>query len=102
MGCWEGEMVRWWRLAALVLAGMLAAAGTVLAVVVNVATGSQARWFPWSPAAERYPLWWTAGTTAAVAAASTLVWVVQRWYDRGLSALVPAVQRPEEWVVDRP
>ena len=62
-----GEMVRWWRLALLVLAGVVAAAaGTVLAVAVNVATGGTARWFP---AVERHPLWWTAGATAAVAAA---------------------------------
>ena len=93
-------MVRWWRLALLVLAGVVAAAAaTVLAVAVNVATGGTARWFP---AVERHPLWWTAGATAAVAAASLLVWGAQRWYDRGLSVLVPAVQRPEPWVVDRP
>jgi hypothetical protein len=93
-------MVRWWRLALLVLAGMAAAAaGTVLAVVVNVATGGTAAWFP---AAGRHPLTWTAGATAAVAGASLLVWGAQRWYERGLAVLVPAVQRPEPWVVDRP
>ena len=93
-------MVRWWRLALLVLAGVLAAAAaTVLAVAVNVATGGTAKWFP---PVERHPLWWTAGATAAVAAASLLVWAAQRWYERGLSELVPAVQRPEPWVVDRP
>ena len=54
-----GEMVRWWRLALLVLAGVVvAAAGTVLAVALNVATGGTARWFP---AVQRHPLWWTAG-----------------------------------------
>ena len=93
-------MVRWWRLALLVLAGVVAAAAaTVLAVAVNVATGGTAQWFP---PVERHPLWWTAGATAAVAAASLLVWAAQRWYERGLSVLVPAVQRPEPWVVDRP
>src|ERR1017187_6708036 len=93
-------MVRWWRLALLVLAGMAAAAaGTVLAVVVNVATGGTAAWFP---AAGRHPLTWTAGATAAGAGASLLVWGAQRWYERGLAVLVPAVQRPEPWVVDRP
>ena len=51
---------------------------------------------------ERHPLWWTAGATAAVAGAGLLVWWAQRWYDRGLAELVPAVQRPEPWVVDRP
>ena len=40
-------MVRWWRLALLVLAGVVAAAAaTVLAVAVNVATGGTAQWFP--------------------------------------------------------
>ena len=93
-------MVRWWRLALLVLAGVVAAAAaTVLAVAVNVATGGTAKWFP---PVERHPLWWTAGATVAVAAASLLVWAAQRWYERGLSVLVPAVQRPEPWVVDRP
>src|ERR1019366_10483789 len=80
-------MVRWWRLALLVLAGMAAAAaGTVLAVVVNVATGGTAAWFP---AAGRHPLTWTAGATAAVAGASLLVWGAQRWYERGLAVLGP-------------
>ena len=38
-----GGMVRWWRLALLVLAGVVAAAAaTVLAVAVNVATGGTA------------------------------------------------------------
>src|ERR1039458_4020071 len=76
-----------------------AGAGVVLAVVVNVATGGTAAWFP---AAGRHPLTWTAGATAAVAGASLLVWGAQRWYERGLAVLVPAVQRPEPWVVDRP
>ncbi|MGO9083169.1 MAG: NB-ARC domain-containing protein [Streptosporangiaceae bacterium] len=92
--------MRWWRLALLVLAGFVAAvAGTVLAVAVSVATGGTARWLP---AAGRHPLWWIAGATAAVAGASLLAWGAQRWYERGLAVLVPAVQRPEPWVVDRP
>lgn len=37
-----------------------------------------------------------------VAGAGLLVWRVQGWYDRGLGELVPAVQRPGPWVVDRP
>jgi hypothetical protein len=44
-----------WRLTLLALAGVVAAAaGTVLAVAVNVATGSTAPWFPWSSAVSRY------------------------------------------------
>jgi WD40 repeat protein len=92
--------VRVWRLALLILAGLLAAAAsTVLAVALNVATGGTARWFP---AVERHPLWWTAGATVAVAGAGLLTWWAQRWYDRGLAELVPAVQQPPRWVVGRP
>jgi WD40 repeat protein len=92
--------VRWRRLALLLLAGVVvAAAGTVLAVAVNVATGGTAKWFP---PLERHPLWWTAGAAAAGAAASLLVWAAQRWYERALSVLVPAVHRLEPWVVERP
>jgi len=95
-----GEMVGWWRLALLVLAAALAAAATtVLAVVVNVATGGTAPWFPY---AVRHPAWWTAGATVAVGGASLLVWASQRWYDRWLKALIPAIQQREPWVVDRP
>ena len=92
--------MRWWRLALLTVAGALAAAaGTVLAVAVNVATGGTARWFP---TMERYPLRWTAGATAAVAGAGLLVWGVQRWYDRKMAELVPAAHPLGSWVVDRP
>jgi len=95
-----GGLVRGWRLILVVSAGVLAAvAGTVLAVALNVATGGTPRWFP---TMERYPLWWTAGATVGVAGAGLLVWWAQRWYDRGLAELVPAVQRPKPWVVDRP
>lgn len=90
----------WRRLVLVVLAGVLAAiAGTLLAVAVSVATGGTARWFP---AVGRQPLWWTAGATVAVAGAGLLVWWAQRWYDGGLKELIPAVQRREPWVVDRP
>jgi WD40 repeat protein len=92
--------VRWGRLALLVLAGLVAAAAaTVLTVAANVATGGSA---PWFPAVGRHPLWWTAGATAGVAMSSLLVWGTQRWYDRTLKVLVPVVQRPEPWIVDRP
>jgi NB-ARC domain/WD domain, G-beta repeat len=92
--------VRWWRLALVAFAAVVAAVtGTVLAVAVNVATGGTAGWFP---AVGRHPLRWTAGATVAVAAAGLLVWQAQRWNERKLAVLVPAVQRPEPWVVDRP
>ena len=92
--------MRWWRLPLVVLSGVVAAvAATVLAVAVNVATGGTAKWFP---PVERHPLWWTAGTTAAVAAAGLLGSAAWRWYERGLSELIPAVRRPEPGVVGRP
>ena len=93
-------MVQWRRLALLILAGVVAAAAVaLLAVAVNVATGGTAKWFP---PVERYPLWWTAGATAAVAVTSLLVWSAQRGYERGLRERIPAVQQPEPWVVGRP
>ena len=92
--------MRWWRFALLALAGVVAAiAGTVLAVAVNVATGGTAAWFP---AVEQHPLRWMAGATGAVAAAGLVTWWAQRGADRKPAALVPAEQRPEPWVVDRP
>ncbi len=51
--------MRGWRLALLIVAGVLAAAaGMVLAIALNAVTGGTARWFP---AMERYSLWWTGG-----------------------------------------
>ncbi|KOX19808.1 hypothetical protein ADK67_32560 [Saccharothrix sp. NRRL B-16348] len=85
----------------LVVAGIVAAAAAsaLLAVVVNIATGGDAGYFPW---VATHPLWWVLGSTLAVALSS--VWVVwaQRRADRRLVALVPVAQRPEKWVVDRP
>ena len=89
-----------WRLTLVAGAGMLAAAaGTVLAVALNVATGGTAHWFP---AVDRYPLWWTAGATVGVAGAGMMLWRVQAWYDRSLAELVPAVEQLQAWVVERP
>ena len=78
---------------------LAAVAGTVLTVAANAATGGTVSWFP---AVEHDPLWWTAGSTAGVAAAGLLVWHGQRWYDAGIRELIPAVQRPESWIVERP
>jgi hypothetical protein len=90
---------RWRAVGVAVAALAAAAAGTLLAVAVNVATGGTARWFP---AVQRQPLGWTAGATVAVAGAALLAWWTQRSYERGLAVLVPAAQRPESWMVDRP
>jgi hypothetical protein len=93
--------VRWSRRALLVLAGVVTAvAAAVLAVAVNVLTGGTApKGFP---GLHRHPLWWTAGSAAAVAAAWLLAEAAPRWYERRLSELIPPEQQPEPWVVDRP
>ncbi|NUT51300.1 MAG: hypothetical protein HOV94_28965 [Saccharothrix sp.] len=85
----------------LVAAGIVAAAAaaTLLAVVVNIATGGDAGLFPW---AAEHPLRWVVGATVAVASSSGWVVWAQRRVDRRLMALIPAPQRPESWVVDRP
>lgn len=91
---------RWWRVAILAGAGLLAAlATTVGAVAINVATGGSS---PWLPAIQDDPLWWTAGATVGVACAAMLVWLAQKSADRRWLELVPVEQRPEAWVVDRP
>ena len=92
--------VRWLWLMVVAAAGLAAAgAGTVLAVAVNVATGSTAHWLP---PVQRHPLWWTAGATAVLALAGLVGWAAQRRYDRSLAEMLPAVQRPEAWVIGRP
>jgi WD40 repeat protein len=89
-----------WRLVPVAVAALAAAAAaTVAAVAVNAATSGTTGWYR---VVEQHPLWWTAGATAAVAAAGLLAWRAQGWYDRRLAELVPAVQRPEPWVVERP
>jgi WD40 repeat protein len=94
-------MVWWSRRALLVLAGVVTAvAAAVLAVAVNVLTGSTAP--TGFPGLQRHPLWWTAGAAAAVAAAWLLAEAAPRWYERRLSELIPPEQQLEPWVVDRP
>ena len=92
--------MRGWRLVPVAVAALAAAAAvTLVAVAVNAATSGTAGWYR---IVERYPLWWTAGATAAAAMTALAVWRVQAWYERRSAELVPAVQRPEAWVVDRP
>ena len=94
------SIVREWRLALVILAGLAAAvAATAVSVAVNMLSGSTAGWLK---AMERHPLRWSIAATVAAAVASLLAWWAQRRYDQGLAELVPAVQQPEPWVVDRP
>ena len=83
-----------------VVASVLAAAfaATLVAIAVNVATGGTA---PWFPAVEQRPLWWAGAGTAMVAMAGLTGTWTQRNIDRPL-AVVPAEQRPEPWIVERP
>jgi WD40 repeat protein len=92
--------VRWGRLALIIVTVELAAvAGTVVSYAVNQLTPGTAGWLQ---GVGRHPLLSVALATGAVGVAGLLAWAAQRWYDRGLAELVPAVQRPEPWVVDRP
>ena len=97
-------MGRRWRLVMVVAAVVVGTAALGLAALAgNAATGSRIDWWPsWSPSMNRYFLWWLAGALVAVAGSTLWVWWAQRWYERGLAALIPAAQRPESWVVDRP
>ena len=89
-----------WRVWMLALATLVAAlAATVVAIAVNVATGGEA---PWFPALATHPLWWTAGATTFAAATGFTAWWAQRQLESDSARLVPAEQRPEPWVVDRP
>ncbi|RGA04578.1 hypothetical protein DI270_012790 [Microbispora triticiradicis] len=92
--------MRWRRMVLVVAVPLVVAgAGTLLTIASNVATGGSS---PWFPAIERHPLWWTVGATAAVAGVAVLAGWSQRLAERELAALIPPVQRPERWVVDRP
>jgi WD40 repeat protein len=75
-----------------------ASAATLVAVAVNVATGGSA---PWLPAVERQPLWWAGAGTAVIAVAGLAGTWTQRLLDRQLP-VVPAEQRPESWIIERP
>ncbi|WP_409497210.1 NB-ARC domain-containing protein [Amycolatopsis sp. cmx-11-12] len=67
--------------------------------MVNVATGGTS---PWFEPFETHPLWWMAGGVLATTVAGVLLWWVPRRYDRRLTELLPAAQRPKSWVVNRP
>ena len=92
--------MRWGRLTLIIVTVELAAvAGTAVSYAVNQLTPGAAGWLQ---SAGRHPLLSVTLATGAVGIAGLLAWAAQRWYDRGLAELVPAVQRPEPWVVDRP
>jgi len=85
-------------IAALTLVG--AVATSVTAVAINVATGGSSVWLL---PVQAHPLWWTAGGTVVVGLCGVVLWWAQRAVsDRRQAALVPAEQRPDPWIVDRP
>ncbi|MEU7908539.1 NB-ARC domain-containing protein, partial [Actinoplanes sp. NPDC049118] len=75
-----------------------ASAATLVAVAVNVATGGSA---PWFPAVEQRPLWWAGFGTAGTAVAGLAGSWAQRLIEHQLP-MVPAEQRPESWIIERP
>src|SRR3569833_1311664 len=95
------ELSHRWRSRALVIGAvvLLAVAGTVGAVVVNLATSSDTAWWRLIQA---HPLRWVFGSTLAIAVMTLLVWWVQRRHERWQATPIPAEQRLESWVVDRP
>lgn len=72
--------MRWWRFLLLAVAALVvAAAGIVLTIALNVVTGGTARGFP---SIEHHSWRWSAGSGVAAAAAALLFWWAQRCYDR--------------------
>ncbi|MEU4807193.1 NB-ARC domain-containing protein [Actinosynnema sp. NPDC023587] len=91
---------RWWSwLVVGVPALAVVVTTTLVAVSVNVFTELEV---PLLGPVREHPLRWVLGTTAVLVLCTLLVWWGQRSHDRRLGALVPAEQRPEPWVVDRP
>ncbi|WP_326564776.1 NB-ARC domain-containing protein [Micromonospora peucetia] len=74
-------------------------AATAASVSVNVLTETLPSWLRF---VERSPWWWTAGSSIGAGLLGAAVWWSQRRYELGLAELVPAEQRPERWMVDRP
>ncbi|MEU4692224.1 NB-ARC domain-containing protein [Actinoplanes sp. NPDC023714] len=83
-----------------ILAGLLVAITTALSgVALNVATGGDA---PWFPTMDQHPLRWLAVSVPSLALGGWLIWWAQRRYEDQRATLIPAAQRPEPWMVDRP
>jgi WD40 repeat protein len=96
----EVRVRRWARNVLVAVAAVVGAAAAALASVAgNASTGSEVAWLP---SMNRHYLLWLVGSVLAVAAAALFGTWTQRRYDRGLRELVPAVQRLETWMVDRP
>ena len=93
-------MREWAGKTLVVLAAVASATAGVLASVAgNASTGSPVSWLP---SMSQHRLQWLAGSVFAVAGAALFGLWAQRRYELGLGALVPAAQRPESWMVDRP
>jgi hypothetical protein len=89
--------MRFGRLTLVAVAALLAAAAnTVLAVAVNVATSRSVSWFA---TVEHHPLRWIAGVTVATPVFGLLLWWGQRGYDAGQHEPGPAVPQPQPWAM---
>src|SRR6266545_3558668 len=88
----------------MVAAALVAAGAAALAsVAANAATGSPVTWWPsWLPSMDHHYLRWLPVSTVTAAGSPLFGWWAQRRYEQGLVELVPAAQRPEPWVEDRP
>jgi WD40 repeat protein len=94
------------RMRGLRLVHMLSAAlvvlGSLTGFAINAATSERNRW-PWGLELIRvHPFGWSVGFTALVVIVGSSVSRLQRVSQRREMATVPAVERPEPWVVDRP
>lgn len=90
-------MGRKWRAVVAAVVGVVAT--TALSVMVNLATSDPSGRIP---LLERHPWRWLVACAAAAVGAALLDRWMQRLHERSLRALVPASQRTESWVVERP
>jgi hypothetical protein len=88
-----------WVLIVVVAVVVGAVAAALASVASNAATGSQVEWWP---SMNDHYLQWLAGSIVGVAASGLLVWWAQRRFGQAFTELLPAMQRPEPWLVDRP
>ena len=77
-------------------------AGNGAAVAINTLTAGTRPWPGGLELIREYPFWWSAGLTVAMVVAGAALRRAERAADHRLAELVPPIERPEPWVVDRP